>query len=96
MSANLNKPKGKISTIATPERKAYLPLVGVTRWLIVIWEGDDAGADSENHGRVNLTVSVGGAVVDLEQVVWIHRDHARLFFQCIYVLNNPLKIIISD
>ena len=31
-------------------------------YLVVIWEGDDGGADSEDHGGVDLTVGVCGTV----------------------------------
>lgn len=37
---------------------AHGTLICVTRGLVVVWEGDDAGTDTQDHGRVNLAVRV--------------------------------------
>ena len=41
---------------------AHGTLVRVTRRLVVVGEGNDGGTHTQDHGRVDLTVGVGGGV----------------------------------
>ena len=70
---------------------AHGRLVGVTRGLVVVREGDDGGADTKDHGRVDLAVGeVGGArhlgvLPRIGQVRDVHGYHGRLLLFCVQV-----------
>mmetsp|Transcript_57052 Transcript_57052/g.100154 ORF Transcript_57052/g.100154 Transcript_57052/m.100154 type:complete len:607 (+) Transcript_57052:305-2125(+) len=61
---------------------AHRRLVGVTRGLVVIREGNDGRADSKDHGRVDLAVRESRRirlVCRQAQIFGLHRHHAGLF-----------------
>ena len=71
-------------------------LVSVTRGLIVVREGNDRGADAEDHGGVDLAVGVH--VFDAprfcidalpNELVDCHRNHCRLLLLGVHVLDAP-------
>lgn len=59
-------------------------------YLVMIWEGYDWGTDSEDHGRVNLTMCICRTIWDVFvlEVVWGHGQHDRFFLQWVNVLYN--------
>ena len=65
---------------------AHSRLVGVSRRLIVVGEGDDGRTHPEDHGWMNLTMcEVGctghlGVVPCIGQVSYVHGYHGGLFF----------------
>ena len=69
---------------------AHGALVGVTRRLVVIGKGYDAGAHAQYHRRMDLAVGVRGAVLLLLEVLGIHGDHARLLLERVHVLDHAL------
>ena len=46
----------------------------------MIWERNDGRADSKNHRRMNLAVSVGIYLTLVFEVRNVHGDHCCLFF----------------
>mmetsp|Transcript_37572 Transcript_37572/g.94847 ORF Transcript_37572/g.94847 Transcript_37572/m.94847 type:complete len:646 (-) Transcript_37572:1836-3773(-) len=72
---------------------AHGGLVGVTRRLVVVGEGDDGRAHAQDHGRVDLAVRVRAAVRALRvvarglQVLDGHGDHGRLLLLRVHVLD---------
>ena len=66
-------------------------LITVTGRLVVIWERNDGGADTENHGRMDLAVGEGRVLCARSmQVSQTHGDHSSLFFFHIDKLNQTL------
>lgn len=69
----------------TREKLCNAPLRGVINtsspgegsYLVVIGEGDDGSTDSQDHGRVDLTVRISGAVGHalLLEVIRGHSEH---------------------
>lgn len=74
-------------------RAAFPPTFAAASHLVVIWEGDDRGADAEDHGRVDLAVRVRRAVAHalLVQVVGRHRQHDGLLLHCVDVLHHAAR-----
>ncbi|GIX64653.1 uncharacterized protein BcabD6B2_40880 [Babesia caballi] len=69
---------------------AHGALVRVARRLVLVGEGDDGGADAQNHGRVDLAVRVGAAVAAVRlEVLREHGDHAHFLLLAVDVLNHP-------
>lgn len=60
------------------------------RYLIVIWKRNDWSTNSQDHGRVDLTVGVGWAIGHplFLEVIWSHSKHDRLLLQCVDVLDH--------
>eukprot|EP00962_Isochrysis_galbana_P042386 scaffold15837_cov99-Isochrysis_galbana.AAC.4 len=63
---------------------------GVTRRLVVVGEGNDRGADAEDHRRVDLAMRVPVHPVVGPQVVEVHRDHHRLLLLGVDVLDQAV------
>lgn len=59
-------------------------------YLVVVREGDDGGTDSQDHGRVDLTVCVGGAIGHtlFLEVIRGHGEHHSLLLQSVNVLHH--------
>ena len=69
---------------------AHGRLVGVAGRLVVVREGDDGSTDSQNHGRVDLAVSVcldGGGIIFCSclQILHRHGNHGGLLFLCVHI-----------
>ena len=56
----------------------------------MIGEGDDGGTHAQDHGRVDLTVGVGGAVDDalVAQVLQGHGHHDTFLLHSVHVLHH--------
>ena len=59
-------------------------------YLVVIWEGNDGGTDAQDHGGVDLTVCVGGAVLHVlvVELVGRHGQHGGLLLQGVDILHH--------
>ena len=73
---------------------AHGRLVGVPGALVVIGEGDDAGADAEDHGGVDLAVDprlavAGPAVLGRVKVLGAAGDHVRLLLHAWWSTSTP-------
>ncbi len=71
-----SKPVKPYLVVNTKEKFVCL----ISLYLVVVGEGDDGSTDSEDHGRVDLTMRVGGAVGHalLLEVIRGHGEHHRL------------------
>jgi len=56
----------------------------------MIREWNDGSTDSKYHGRMDLTVCVGGTISGslLLQVIRRHCQHDCLFLQCVNILHH--------
>ena len=65
----------------------------VATHLVVIREGNDGSAHTQDHGGVDLAVGVRRAVgaLFLGEVIRGHRQHDRLLLQGVDVLNDPAR-----
>jgi len=59
-------------------------------YLVVIGEGNDGGTDAQDHGGVDLTVGVGGAVLHVlvVELVGRHGKHGGLLLQRVNILHH--------
>eukprot|EP00964_Phaeocystis_antarctica_P006427 scaffold3475_cov91-Phaeocystis_antarctica.AAC.2 len=69
---------------------AHRALVGVARRLVVVGEGDDRGADAEDHRRVDLAVRVAVHRVVGAQIRKVHCNHHCLLLLGVHELNQPI------
>ena len=69
-------------------------LEGVFGRLVVVGEGDERRADSEQHGGVNFAMRVvfvidhALSILQLEER-WVHRDQSRFFLLHVQIFNQP-------
>lgn len=54
----------------------------------MIWEWDNGGTNSQDHRRMDLTMSVSAAIVNILEISYCHGDHGSLFLLNIDELNK--------
>lgn len=67
---------------------SHCTLIGVSWRLIVVGERNDACANSEYHGWVDLTVGVSTLLAFLAQITHVHGDHCGFLLLNIQVLHQ--------
>lgn len=66
-------------------------LIGVPWRLVMIWEGNNWGADTQNHRWMNFTVRKSGHFCSLRsQILDRHSNHGAFFFIAINKFNQTL------
>ena len=87
-------PDVKVCDVYAHGLLAHGRLVGVPGALVVIGEGDYAGADAEDHGGVDLAVGprlavAGPAVLGRVKVLGAAGEYGRLLLHGVDVLDHP-------
>ena len=84
-------PEMVVARVNSHSLLSHCTLIGVSWRLIVIWEWNDRGTDSQYHRRVDLTVSILVLLLGLKIVLDIfgeHGNHSRFFLFDIKKLNE--------
>lgn len=73
-----SKPVKPYLVVIRKEKFKFVCLISL--YLVVVREGDDGSTDSKDHGWVDLTMRIGGAVGHalLLEVIRGHGEHHRL------------------
>lgn len=73
--------------------QSLVPSSTMTACLVVVGEWDDGSTDTQDHGRVDLTVSVSRAVGNtlFLEVIRSHGEHHCLLLQSVNVFNHTTR-----
>ena len=80
---------------------AHSRLIGVSRGLVVVREGDDGGTHPKDHGWMDLTMcEVGcagnlGVVPCIGQVSYVHGYHGGLLLLCVQVPVQHISMVLT-
>lgn len=83
-------PQTVVARVDSHRLLAHSRLVRVPGALIVVGERNDAGADSQDHRRVDFAVSIGVRPDVMLDIRNVHGDHRSLFLLDIEELNQPV------
>ena len=80
-----------VTGINTHSLLSHGTLVDITGTLVMVGEGNNTGADTQNHTGMNFTVSVRrGVRIFRFQILWFHSHHGCLFLLGVNILNEAL------